>query len=111
MKMEAYQKAYACWKQGDFSQSREILETAWQKTRAKSIYGMLLMAYLLRDEKKPVSELRQLQELLTVFDGVPEKNALADAWSLCGAALRLLGENRAAVDALLHSSEIEPAPA
>ncbi|MDD6698972.1 MAG: hypothetical protein PUE51_11590 [Veillonellaceae bacterium] len=108
MKMEAYQKAYACWKQGDFSQSREILETAWQKTGAKSIYGMLLMAYLLRDEKKPVSELRQLQELLTVFDGVPEKNALADAWSLCGAVLRLLGENRTAVDALLHSSEIEP---
>lgn len=36
---------------------------------------------------------------------------LAEAWSLLGAALRKLGENRLAVDALLQSVAMEPNPA
>ena len=111
MKLATYQAAHACWKQGKLEDGRRLLLDSWQATGQRSIYGMLLMAYILRDEKKPVSEVRQLQELLTMFDGAPEKDLLADAWSLLGAALRMLGENRIAVDAFLQSVALEPDPA
>ncbi|MDY6269134.1 hypothetical protein [uncultured Selenomonas sp.] len=110
MDMERYQEAYACWKQGAFAKARDILQVSWQETGERSIYGMLLLSYILRSERKPVSEVQQLQELLTSFDGAPERNLLADAWSLLGAALRDLGEARMAVDALLQSVELEPDP-
>ena len=109
--MQAYQAAYRKWKQKDLAGARKTLLAAWNRGGKRSIYGMLLMAYILRDEKQTVSEVRQLREFLTSFDGAPEQNLLADAWSLLGSALRKLGENRAAVDALLESARLEPNPA
>lgn len=106
--LQPYQEAYALWRQRDLAGARERLRAAWQATGAKTIYGMLLMAYILRDEKQPVSEIAQLQELLETFAAAPEQKLLADAWSLLGAARRMLGENRAAVDALVQSVAIEP---
>ncbi len=111
MKRNAYQKAYTYWKQGQLEKSRKLLLSSWKQAGGRSIYGMLLMAYILRDEKKPVSEVRQLRELLAAFPNAPERNLLADAWSLLGSALRLLGENEAAVRALLQSVRLEPSPA
>ena len=105
-----YQEAYALWQRHDLAGARQRLETAWHETGVRTIYGMLLMAYILRDEQRPISEIHQLEELLTTFDGAPETKQLADAWSLLGSARRKIGENRAAVDALLRSVEIEPDP-
>ena len=99
--MQAYQTASKMWKQKNLAGARRTLLSAWERGGKRSIYGMLLMAYILRDGKQPVSEVRQLRELLTSFNGAPEQNLIADAWSLLGSALRKLGENRAAVDALL----------
>lgn len=109
--MQAYQAAYRKWKQKNLAGARRTLLSAWERGGKRSIYGMLLMAYILRDGKQPVSEVRQLRELLTSFNGAPEQNLIADAWSLLGSALRKLGENRAAVDALLESARLEPDPA
>ena len=111
MNLSDYQAAYALWRRGALAEARQMLEVAWGQTGRQSIYGMLLMAYILRDEKRPVSELRQIETLLTAFAEAPEKNVLAEAWSLLGSALRKLGENRLAVDALLQSVAIEPNPA
>lgn len=105
-----YQAAYALWRQGDLAGARDRLRKAWRATGARTIYGMLLMAYILRDMKQPVSEIAQLQELLETFGTAPETKLLADAWSLLGSARRMLGENRAAVDALLQSAALEPDP-
>ena len=110
-KLASYQKAYACWKQGRLQEAEALLRSSWKTTGQRSIYGMLLMAYILRDGRRPVSEVRQLRELLAAFAQAPEKNLLADAWSLLGSALRKLGENEAAVDALLQSAALEPDPA
>lgn len=107
----AYQAAYACWRRGALAEAEERVTSFWRATGRRSILGMLLMAYILRDEKRPVSEIRQIETLVEAFAGAPERNVLAEAWSLLGSALRKLGENRLAVDALLQSVAIEPNPA
>ena len=107
----AYQRAYGQWKARDFAGARRTLEAAWQKSDVRSSYGMLLMAYILRDSKQPVSEVRQLEELLDTFVDVPEQAVIAEAWSLYGSALQKLGRHQAAARALLRSAELEPDPA
>lgn len=108
--LAAYQAAYACWRRGAFAETEERIRSFWQQTGQRSILGMLLLAYVLRDTKRPVSEVRQLEELLETFAEAPEERVLAEAWSLLGSALRQLGENRLAVDALLQSVALEPDP-
>ena len=66
----------------------------------QSLRGMLLMAYILRDQQKYVSEVAVLQDLLSRFDGASESGLLADDWSVLGAALRMLGEGELSLQAL-----------
>ena len=76
----------------------------------QSLRGMLLMAYILCDQQKYVSEVAVLQDLLSRFDGASESGLLADAWSVLGAALRMLGEGELSLQALLKAVELEPSP-
>ena len=108
--LAVYQQALACWKQGGFGQAEKILQDFWQKTGNRSLRGMLLMAYILRDKKEYVSEIKILEELLQQFPETPERDLLADAWSVLGAALRMLGESELSVAAFRKSIELEPNP-
>lgn len=106
-----YARALALWKKKKYPEAQNLLQEAWQRLGIRTIRGMLLMAYILRDAGQLVSEVQQVRELLAAFEKAPERNLLADAWSILGAALQKLGQNRAAVDAFLQSAEIEPDPA
>lgn len=65
----------------------------------KSLRGMLLMAYILRDRQKYVSEVEVLEELLERFADSGEAKLLADVWSMLGSVLRRLGESELSVEA------------
>ncbi|SDG77926.1 Tetratricopeptide repeat-containing protein [Selenomonas sp. WCT3] len=103
-----YQQALTCWKQGKLEQAEKILQDFWRETGNRSLRGMLLLAYILRDKKEYVSEVKVLEELLQQFPETPERDLLADAWSVLGAALRMLGESELSVAAFRKSIELEP---
>ncbi len=46
---------------------------------------------------------------MAAFGEEDDKTRLADAWSMLGAALRMLGESRLAVESFFKSAQIEPA--
>ncbi len=106
--LAVYQKSWKLWKEKRLGEAEEILQNAWQKTGVKSLRGMLLMAYIMRDQKQYLSEVACLQELLTTFAVAEEKKLLADAWSMLGEVLRIIGEAELAVDAFQKSVELEP---
>ena len=108
---EVYQQALACWKQGKLEQAKKMLQEFWQVTGKRSLRGMLLMAYILRDKKEYVSEINILYELFHDFSGTEENSLLADAWSVLGSALRMLGESELSVEAFRKSMDLEPNPA
>ena len=66
------------------------------------------MAYILRGEKRYVSEVECLRQLLEKFGDGDDGSSLATAWSLLGEALRNLGESELSVQAFLRSVEAEP---
>lgn len=106
--MAAYQSAYGLWKQKKASAAEQILLDFWQQSGMKSLRGMLLMAYVLRDQKKYVSEVQVLEELFNRFAASGENKLLADAWSLLGSVLRRLGESELSVEAFKKSIALEP---
>jgi len=103
-----YQQAYACWQAGKYAQAVRLLQKTWQQEDLKTLRGMLLMAYCQRDQQQYVSEVATLRELLQDFAQAPEKELLADAWSLLGSALRELGETKLAVAAFQRAADVEP---
>ena len=105
---QIYQQAYAAWRSGDGMAASAMLENFWQQTGLRSLRDMLLRAYCLRDAKKYLSEIAQLEELLQLFAASTERTLVADAWSLLGSALRQLGESQLAVEAFQKAAEIEP---
>ena len=105
---QAYQYALQLWKGKKLFEAETVLKKVWADTGRRSIYGTLLMGYILRDSQRYVSEIRWLQQMMTEFADAPERKVLAEAWSLLGTALRELGEGAGAVEALLHSAEVEP---
>ena len=82
----------------------------WQRSGARSLREALLLAYVLRDGKRYVSQADWLRQLLAEFAASPEKNFLAEAWRLLGGALRRLGAAQEAVEAFLQSIALEPDP-
>lgn len=105
---QIYQQAYAVWQAGDGLAAAAILEDFWQRTGLCGLRDMLLRAYCLRDAKKYLSEIAQLEKLLQLFATSPERTLVADAWSLLGSALRQLGESQLAVEAFRKAAEVEP---
>ena len=104
----AYEQAFDLWQQHELNEAEQKIRSFWQTTGMKSLRGMLLMAYILRDEKKYVSEVKVLDELLARFNDSGENKLLADAWSMLGSVLRRLGESRLSVEAFKTSVELEP---
>ena len=106
--INSYQAAYDLWRKKKFKEAERILRIFWQRSGMQSLPGMLLMAYILRDQKKYISEIKILQKLFEKFVDSRENQLLADAWSLMGAALRRLGESKLSVEAFQKSAELEP---
>ncbi len=106
--LAVYQQALLCWKRKDLNKGAEILQAFWQKTGIRSLRGMLLMAYILRDKKEYISEIQVLYELLQKFPLAEDTELLADAWSVLGSALRMIGESRLSVEAFCKSVALEP---
>ena len=107
--VKAYQESFSLWKQKRLADAEEVLDEFWQETGMKSLRGMLLMAYILRDQQKYVSEVKVLEELFEHFRDSGEVKLLADAWSMMGDALRCLGEGKLSVEAFKKAVEVEPA--
>ncbi|WP_415944887.1 hypothetical protein [Selenomonas montiformis] len=106
--IEAYRNAFGLWQKKQLVGAEQILRSFWQRSGMKSLRGMLLMAYILRDQQKYVSEVRVLEALFERFAGSGEAKLLADAWSILGSALRMLGESELSVEAFKKSVELEP---
>lgn len=107
---ETYQQAYELWRHGRLAEAQQTLEKGWTTTGIRTLQGMLLMAYIYRDSGHYITEIEQLQKTLDIFPDAPEVELLADAWSMLGAALRVLGENDLSVQAFLTAAKVEPVP-
>lgn len=107
--VKTYQKAFLLWKQKRYTEAGRVIEQFWQLNGTKSLRGMLLMAYILRDQQKYVSEVKVLEALFEHFRDSGEVKLLADAWSMMGDALRCLGEGKLSVEAFKKAVEVEPA--
>lgn len=105
-----YQRAWSLWQEKRLVQAEKVLRDFWRQDSLQSLRGMLLMAYILRDQKRYVSEISMLRDLLSRFARAPERNLLADAWSVLGEALRILGESERSLQAFLNSAELEVRP-
>ena len=83
--------------------------TSWEeKTGTRALLSMLLKAYILRQQKKYVSEIDLLCDLLSLFENDADKPRLSVAWNMLGSALRMLGESDLSLGAFIKSAEIEP---
>lgn len=107
-----YREANDAYQKRDLPKARELLEKLLASEKGVSLHALLLKAYIERAEKKPLSEMRTLEELLRIFDtqlaSGKAQSQLAAAWSLLGAACSALGESALAETAFLHSVEREP---
>lgn len=106
--LAAYARAYGLWQQRQLAEAEAVLSDCWRQCGMQSLRGMLLMAYILRDQKRYVSEMSCLVSLLERFAHSPEASLLAEAWSLLGSVLRMLGESRLSVEAFRKSAAVEP---
>lgn len=106
--VEAYLQAYGLWRSRRLAEAGEVLRKSWRACGARSLRGMLLMGYILRDQKRYVSEIACLQDLLERFGQSGEDALLADAWTVLGSALRMLGESQLSVEAFRKSVALEP---
>lgn len=104
----AYRQAHEAWQRGALPEAEQILRASWAAEGVRTLRGQLLLAYVLRDAGRPVTELETLQTLLESLGDAPERDLVADAWSMAGEALRLLGESGLAASAFLQAAEIEP---
>ena len=103
-----YEQALACYKRQEYDRAWQLVKDFQEQTGLKFLLGNLLQAYILREQKKYVSEIALLTSLVHDFADSEDRKRLADAWSLLGAAHRMLGESEAAVAAFVQSAEIEP---
>lgn len=106
--LAVYGQALACYKRQEYDRAWQLVKDYQEQTGMKFLLGSLLQAYILRAQKKYVSEIALLTSLVHDFADSEDRKRLADAWSLLGAAHRMLGESEAAVAAFVQSAEIEP---
>lgn len=103
-----YGQALTCYQRHDYDMAWQMIKDFQEQTGMKFLLGSLLQAYILRAQKKYVSEIALLTSLVHDFAASEDRKRLADAWSLLGAAHRMLGESEAAVADFVQSAEIEP---
>ncbi|SEA23144.1 O-linked N-acetylglucosamine transferase family protein [Selenomonas ruminantium] len=102
-----YEYALALYRQNKLLSAWDEINNYEQQHNKRPLLGMLLKAYILRTQKRYVSEVKLLNELLEKHSGSRDVERLADAHSLLGEVLRMLGENRSAVEHFLQSAELE----
>ena len=103
-----YEQALTLFKQKHYTQAWELITGFTQETGMKTLLGELLQAYILREQERYVSEVAQLKELLAEFRDSDDQKRVADAYSLLGAAYRMLGDSEAAAAAFVESAQREP---
>lgn len=103
-----YKNALASYRQGEYDRAWQQLTNFEQEHGLRVLLGNLLKAYILRSQEKYVSEVTLLRNLVQEFADTDDKKRLADAYSLLGAAYRMLGQSEAAVAAFVMSARIEP---
>lgn len=106
--LAVYERALACYKQGDCHTAWQLIADFEQEQGMQVLLGGLLKAYILRTQKRYVSEISLLENLVHDFAASEDKKRLADAYSLLGAAYRMLGQSEAAVAAFATSARLEP---
>ena len=106
--LAVYGQALDCYKRQEYDRAWQLVKDYQEQTGMKFLLGGLLQAYILRAQKKYVSEIALLTSLVHDFADSEDRKRLADAWSLLGAAHRMLGESEAAVASFVQSAEIEP---
>lgn len=109
--LPVYEEALALFRQKQYEKAQAKLAAFEAETGMHVLLGELMKAYILRAQKKYVSEIALLDSLVTDFAASEDKKRLADAYSLLGAAQRMLGESEAAVAAFVKAADIEPEPA
>ncbi len=104
--LEIYSSALSEYRAGNYERALEILAEvkknapAWKK-------AMLLEAYIRRAQNFYLSEISVLKNFLSQPDVLAEKNLAADAFSLLGAACRVVGMSDKAVDFFIGSAHLE----
>lgn len=114
--IDLYENALEHYRKRDYSAAMGIVEEL-EKLTSNWLRLSLLKAYILRDNKKPVSELNSLVDLLNLADVLAKENSLsvsdnkiiAEAWSMLGSVCVLLGDCGQGVKAFLQSSIMEDA--
>lgn len=106
--LSMYATALNLFHKKEYEQAWQMVEDFASEWGMRALLGELLKAYILRGQKKYVSEISQLQKVVTEFHDTQDKKRLADAYSLLGAAHRMLGQSEEAVEAFVQSAEIEP---
>lgn len=106
--LQVYEIALKLYKDNKLDEAWQCI-TFWEKkTGVYALLSMLLKAYILRQKKCYVSEVEMLGELLKLYGNDADKSRIADAYSLLGSSLRMLGESRLSMEAFLKSAETEP---
>ncbi|SHK25374.1 Predicted O-linked N-acetylglucosamine transferase, SPINDLY family [Selenomonas ruminantium] len=103
-----YEEAFARYRSGQYAEAWDLLLAFQRKKGIRILLCELLKAYILRAQKKYVSEIACLKALVHDFADCDDKKHLADAYSLLGEAQRMLGESREAVASFTASARIEP---
>ncbi|SDP29205.1 Predicted O-linked N-acetylglucosamine transferase, SPINDLY family [Selenomonas ruminantium] len=103
-----YSYALELYRQNKLLQAWDEINNYESQSGKRPLLGMLLKSYILRAQKKYVSEVECLEKLLQEYADSDDDERLADAYSLLGAGLRMLGNTRSAIEAFLHSAEREP---
>ena len=106
--IKAYEEARRLWTARKTAEAKALLQDFWKASGMRTLRQEVLMAYILRSEKRYVSEIESLHHTLEKFAETNDRDVLATAWSLLGEALRNLGEGELSVQAFLQSANIDP---
>lgn len=106
--LSIYEKALFSWHQNKLDEAEQLLNDLSSVLTKPVLKVELFRAYVCRDRGNYLSEIGILYNLFHIFTDSQDRKLLADAWSLLGAALRMLGECRLAVEAFLKASVLEP---
>ena len=103
-----YNYALDLYRHGKLLQAWDEINNYEKQGGKKYLLGGLLKAYILRAQKKYVSEVALIDDLVQKYADSNDAERLADAYSLLGEGLRMLGDAKSAQDAFLQSAHWEP---
>lgn len=105
--LAVYMQALSFFKHGDYDEAWQLLDSITMQSGARFLVAELLKAHILWERRKYVSEIALLKDLLRDYGDTKEKKRLAAAYGLLGGAYSKLGQSKEAVEACIHSAQIE----